>query len=249
MRYVKTDGIVIKEVNVDEADKILTIFTRKLGKIQVLSKGARKPKSRFMSCSQLFCYADFGLTKSQDMYVLKSTELNKNFIGIGSNFDKLGAATFICDVILKVMENDVVNLTLLRLALNTIYMIAEEKEDEPIKKYIIVFMIRFLDISGLKPTVDRCVKCNDKHLDINKLYFSVKNGGMVCHKCQNENSDCIKLTASAYKAMVFILFTIDKNMFGFNISAGVADELFKIFSKYYEFHFDIKFSSLDFIIM
>jgi DNA repair protein RecO (recombination protein O) len=249
MRYVKTDGIVIKQVNVDEADKILTIFTRKLGKIQVLSKGARKPKNRFMSCSQLFCYADFGMSKSQDMYVLKSAELNKTFIGIGANLDKLGAATFICDVILKIIENETVNLTLLRLALNTIYMISEEKEDESIKKYLIVFMIRFLDIAGVKPTVDRCVKCNDKHLDINKLYFSAKAGGVVCNKCQNENSNYIKLSASAYKAMVFILFTIDKNMFGFNISTGVADELFKIFSKYYEYHFDIKFSSLDFIVM
>lgn len=63
MSYVKTTGIVIKEVHTGEADKILTIFTRNLGKITASAKGARRPRSRLIAGTQLLCYSDFVLLK------------------------------------------------------------------------------------------------------------------------------------------------------------------------------------------
>jgi DNA repair protein RecO (recombination protein O) len=53
-RSYKIEGIVIKRVNFAEADKVLTIFTKKQGKLVVLAKGIRKIKSRRAPHLELF---------------------------------------------------------------------------------------------------------------------------------------------------------------------------------------------------
>lgn len=250
MRYVKTDGIVISEINSGEADKILTVFTKKLGKIQVLSRGCRRPRSKFLASSQIFCYSDLVVYKSQDMYVLSNGEVKYSFNGIGTDIEKLSCATFICDSILKTIEENMVNLKLLKLSLNTLYMLSDGKGSSI--KYLIVYMIRFLDIAGLSPVLDRCTICKNKNFTSPKLYFSVGNGGIVCEECFNKEleadvHDNIQLTWGAYKAVVFILYSVDKNIFNFNITDKLAIEIYEILKKYYRKHFEFAFSSLDFI--
>ena len=46
-RYWKDQGIVLKSINFGELDRIVTLFTRKKGKINVIAKGARKVGNRF----------------------------------------------------------------------------------------------------------------------------------------------------------------------------------------------------------
>ena len=62
----RVTGLIIKETNVGEADKILTILTHELGIIQAVANGARSYKSKFIAACQLFCYTDFVLSKQQD---------------------------------------------------------------------------------------------------------------------------------------------------------------------------------------
>lgn len=46
MSTVKAEGIILKRRNFGEADRILTVFTDKLGKISVMAKGVRRISSR-----------------------------------------------------------------------------------------------------------------------------------------------------------------------------------------------------------
>ena len=54
MVIVNTQGIVLRAVKYKENDLILTIFTRKLGKISAIAKGARRTKSALLSSCQVF---------------------------------------------------------------------------------------------------------------------------------------------------------------------------------------------------
>ncbi|MBI4096902.1 MAG: DNA repair protein RecO, partial [Candidatus Levybacteria bacterium] len=46
MRTFRTEGIIIKRKNFGEADRILTVFTKEYGKLQVKAKGIRRIPSR-----------------------------------------------------------------------------------------------------------------------------------------------------------------------------------------------------------
>ena len=54
MIVLDTQGIVLRAVKYRDKDLILTIFTRKYGKVSAIAKGAQGQKSRFLSASQLF---------------------------------------------------------------------------------------------------------------------------------------------------------------------------------------------------
>ena len=70
MIVLDTQGIVLRAVKYRDKDLILTIFTRKYGKVSAIAKGAQGQKSRFLSASQLFSYNNYNLRKQKDMFTL-----------------------------------------------------------------------------------------------------------------------------------------------------------------------------------
>ena len=53
-----TQGIVLREVNYKEADKILTVLTRDFGKRTVKARGCRRKNSRLTAGSQLLVFSE-----------------------------------------------------------------------------------------------------------------------------------------------------------------------------------------------
>ena len=82
MVIVNTQGIVLRAVKYKENDLILTIFSRKLGKISAIAKGARRTKSALLSSCQVFAYSNFTLKKQGNMYRVSQTEIIKSFYEI-----------------------------------------------------------------------------------------------------------------------------------------------------------------------
>ena len=70
MIVLDTQGIVLRAVKYRDKDLILTIFTRKYGKVSAIAKGAQGQKSRFLSASQLFSYNNYNMRKQKDMFTL-----------------------------------------------------------------------------------------------------------------------------------------------------------------------------------
>jgi len=60
-RDYQTEAIIIKKTKLGEADRILTLYTPGLGKIQAVAKGVRRPKSKLSGHLEL-------LTHSQSLW-------------------------------------------------------------------------------------------------------------------------------------------------------------------------------------
>ena len=61
----KVQGLVIKEMRYKDNSKILTVFTRELGKITVMARGACNPKSKLISNTELFFYNRYQLYREK----------------------------------------------------------------------------------------------------------------------------------------------------------------------------------------
>ncbi len=64
MLMKKVEGIIIRTTDYGETNKVVTIFTKEFGKLGVMARGAKKPKSRLSSASQLFMYGVFVIQTS-----------------------------------------------------------------------------------------------------------------------------------------------------------------------------------------
>ena len=115
MKIVKTKGIIIAEHNVSDFDKMLTILTPNLGKIECLAKGSRKPKSLLMAGTQLLCFGEYMLYKGADNYSMNSCEIIELFYKIRVDLDKLEQASYITKIINDVTTENQNNYRILQL--------------------------------------------------------------------------------------------------------------------------------------
>lgn len=101
MRTFKTEGFVIKRRNFGDADRILTIFSKHYGKMQVKAPGVRKITSKRSSHIELLNLSVFTLYKSSrsSLSIITEASTLKNFSDLKGNLKKIGFSFYICELL------------------------------------------------------------------------------------------------------------------------------------------------------
>lgn len=99
MRSFKTEGIVIKRRDFNEADRIITVYTKDMGKISLKATGVRRITSRRASHIELLNYTQVSLYKAHHMPVLVEALTLNSFTQIKNDLQKTGFAYHICELI------------------------------------------------------------------------------------------------------------------------------------------------------
>lgn len=97
MQY-RVQGIVIRGMDYGEGNKILTLFTREIGKVSVVARGAKKVKSRFGSAAQLFTYGDYLFFKSGQLGTLNHAEIIEGFHPLREDLDQAAHASYLAEL-------------------------------------------------------------------------------------------------------------------------------------------------------
>ena len=101
MRTYKIEGIILKRLNLGEADRVLTVLSRESGKISIKAPGVRRIKSRRSSHVELLNLSQFTLYGSSKVFMPIVTEAQtlEDFSLIKANLHKIGYAYYICELI------------------------------------------------------------------------------------------------------------------------------------------------------
>lgn len=239
MKEIKTSGIIIKETKVGEGNKIFTILSTDMGKIQAGGAGVRSYKSKLSSGCSLFAYSDFSLRagRSKDIYNIVSADKKIDFFDIRYDIFKLSLANYISDIINHITVSGEDSSRIIRLFLNTMYYL---QKNDCIDKIKSVFEFRVLCEAGLAPNLDSCVECGSSK---NLIYFSVDKSGLECENCK-KNQNIIPDTISA---MRYIKDTPQKNIFSFNADEKVMHQLCLITEQYMLSHIGYMPRSLSYL--
>lgn len=226
-KIVKTKGIVLAETNFSESDKMLTVLTPDLGKISCVAKGARRINNSLMPISQIFAFSDMILYRGRsDNYYINSAELIEPFYSLRVDYDRLECAMSCAKFIKKNVEENQASVSLLKLLLNTVYLLSTgDKNAELVKA---VYDLKAVCLLGYTPRTRVCIDCGS--VDISG--FSVKKNGMVCKKCGIIDKSLIELKPGTVAAINYIVNSDLKKLFSFNITDDVIKEL-QFFNKIY----------------
>lgn len=99
MAVYKTLGIILKRHDFGEADRILTIFTKRLGKINVIAKGVRKITSRKGGNVELFNLCSLFLAEGRNLDILSEVEVVEPFRNIREDLETVGKAYQVAEVV------------------------------------------------------------------------------------------------------------------------------------------------------
>ncbi|MEN8906625.1 MAG: DNA repair protein RecO [Clostridiales bacterium] len=242
MKFEKLKGIVIKETNTNEADKILTLLTDIKGKVAVFAKGARRPRSSLGLSSQLLCYSEFVLFKGRDFYYLSSAELIKHFYFIRKDIIKVTYCAHVLEICRDGTQENQYSEDILRLLLNTLYII-ENPNKKSYDLIISIFEFKFISLMGFTPNVYQCNNCGKSNID--RLYFDVRHNNLVCKNCSISIKNNIIISLPTLKSMIYILEAPIQSIFKVNLLNQLTKELKTFTSKYLNYVMEKNYNKLN----
>ena len=81
---IATDGLVLRQVKVGEADQILTILTPDHGVLSASARGSLRLKSKLFSACGLFCYSEFTITAGRASYFVDTAAVKRSFMALAA---------------------------------------------------------------------------------------------------------------------------------------------------------------------
>ena len=106
--------MIIKTQDYKENDKLLWIFTERLGKITAIAKGAKKSKNKLMALSMTFSFGQYMIFKGKNLHNLSEGRIINSFQGLLKDFEKLTYGSYLCDLIDISMPEGEVNEALFK---------------------------------------------------------------------------------------------------------------------------------------
>ncbi len=126
-RRYSSEAIVLARRNFSEADRILVVYSKYYGKLSLLAKGVRKPKSRKRGALEVFSHFKFSAARGKSLDLVTEAELVNPFNLIRENLKKTSVAYFLLEVVGRSTRDDEKNERLFQLLLNYLNKLEKEK--------------------------------------------------------------------------------------------------------------------------
>jgi len=185
MAIVETEGVVTKCRKFRETSLIVSSYTRELGMLRAVAKGARGPKSRFKSSPDLFVVGRMVVYVKDDreLQLLSDFEASRYFNGIQRDFKRFAFASAAVELLEALVAGEEAHEELYSLLLD--YLAAVESVAVgSLYPVFRAFQLRACGLLGYGPEVSRCASCGS---DTGLSRFSPRAGGAVCAGCARES--------------------------------------------------------------
>ena len=242
---LRAEGIVVKERNIGENDKILTILTRELGLIEVSARGIRKIKSGIAGSLSIFSYASLDLFKGRGGYIVNSAAPIKSFYGLSGDIEKTYLAFYLCEIICTFLPNEENGGIYLRLLLNTLHYLENGAKNNDLLKGI--FELKIMQLSGFMPDLVACKKCCC--YECSEMFFLAKSGSLLCGDCLAKGKGAPFVTPihnSALTGLRFVIFSEFEKIFSFQLTESALASFSRVCEEYLLLHTQKNLSTLDF---
>lgn len=235
-------GMVLSAMPVGDFDKRVVILTKEFGKISAFAKGARRPNSALLACSQPFSFGEFDLYAGRNSYSIVSADISNYFAELRMDIESVYYGSYFCEFVDYYTKENNDEREILKLLYQTLRALAKKTIHASLIK--VIFELKMICLEGEGPEVFNCVKCQG---DFIKPRFSSTSGGMLCDDCRHNDSNARMLSTSTVYAMQYIISKEVEKLYTFVVSDEVLKELQFCMDQYLKLHIDHKFKSLEFV--
>ena len=227
-----SEALLLRKTPYRDADYILSLFTRDLGKISGIAKNARKSMKRFGARLELFVhfrvrYKDSG----KELKLIEDTETIQVFPAFIEDIELFTLGSLLLETTDALIPQESPNEEMFDLLIEALTNLNSRKSPLPI---VLQFQLRALSISGYEPHLDTCAKCG-KTIE-GESYFSINGGGAVCYECGGERKNSFIFSKN---------FLLDTGLMESNLEKVL--KYIKLFTKFTQRHTEKELKSGRFI--
>lgn len=181
MPLVETEAIVLRTHRLGEADKIVSLLTRQMGRLRAVAKGAMSMRGRFGSALEPLSYIRLWIydRESRDLQRLSSAEVLESFFEMQKDYRIQVAAQYLAEVTERFLPERELNERAFRLLLAVLRSVKRSGE---VNRPLLFFDYWLLRLGGFLPDLSRCVNCRQAFAS-QAGFYDAGSGTLLCAKC------------------------------------------------------------------
>ena len=172
--YLQVQALVLRVTDYNDRDALLTLLTRRHGKLTVKARGLRRKNSPLIAPCQLLAFSEFTLFEYRGMYTINEAASIELFRGLQRDLTKLSLGSYFAQAAEVLSQEDLPNPELLSLLLNSLHVLCAGTVPEAQVKA--VFELRSACIAGYTPDLSGCCQCGREEAD----RFDILAGRLEC---------------------------------------------------------------------
>jgi DNA repair protein RecO (recombination protein O) len=207
--------VVLRRQDFGEADRVLTLYSPRIGKFRAVAKGVRRLKSRLGGNVELFTHVSLLIAQGRNLDVVTQAEALRTFRSIRDDLWKAAYACYAAELVDRFVEDRLENAAVFDLLLATFdHLDRLEASAAPgvvrdggatdaggaVELAIRNFEMKILGCLGYAPEVYRCVQCGER-LTPEANRFSPANGGVLCAACAAAHPGAREISVPAIKTL------------------------------------------------
>lgn len=242
----RTEGLIIKEQNIGEQDKLVFALTKSNGVIKAFVRGAKNIKNQKCASTSLLSYSRLTIYKGRDSYIIGEAQPIRIFSKLRNDVKKMCLAQYFCELALTICPREQKSGEFLSLILNSLYLLGEGKRSAELIKPC--FEMRLASMAGYMPDLRMCRGCGEYCPE--KMFFLPRLGVLECADCRNTDGEMtIELNPSVLTALRHTIYADDSKLFSFSLSPQGLETLNCASESYLKYRFEKDFKTLTFYKM
>jgi DNA repair protein RecO (recombination protein O) len=242
-RVYRTEAVVLRRLDLGEADRLLTLLTPGFGKLRVVAKGVRKPRSRKAGHLELFSRVELLLARGRDLDIITQAEAIQGSAALQSDLVRLAHAAYVVELLDAFAVAEEENRPLYRLLVDTLDRLEQGHDPGLVVRF---FEVRVLDLTGFQPQLFRCQVCGSETRPEDQ-YFSTTDGGVLCPTCGPVHRAARPLSLGALKVLRHFQRSGFPAVCDLRMSAGVQRELEDHMERYLTYVLERRLHTPDFL--
>ena len=209
MPSLTTQAIVLRRADYREHDRMLTLLSPSMGRVEAVCRGCKRPQSPLLAASEWFALGEYVLYAGKGRMNVSSCNVTESFFPLRADYDRLKYATYLLSVTEAVAQPGERAVELFTLLARSLSRLAYTNRDA--QAVSAAFLLHLSAISGYRPRLSHCVHCGRRMEDGEIRLFDIENGGLLCASCQNSRVQARPVTPAQVRWMRDVLLRgIDK---------------------------------------
>jgi DNA repair protein RecO (recombination protein O) len=221
-RTYRAEAIVLKGMDLGEADRIVTLYTRYFGKLRAVAKGARRPTSRLAGHVEPLAHATFQLAKGRELDIVTQAETRETYRGLRETLLETAAGWYVAELVDRFTVERVPSTPTFDLLTTALRHLDRGEPPALVCRW---FDLHLLDRAGFRPELFSCVNCS-RALEERDHLFSPSGGGVLCAQCRAEAEGTVAvITVRALKSLRYLLRSEFAEAIRLRVDAALSLEL------------------------
>lgn len=195
-RLYRVRGIVLRRLDLGEADRIITIFTAEQGKRRIVAKGSRRPSSKLAGHLEPFCATRLLVARTRGLDIVSQAETIEHFSALRLNEAAIATAGYMAELLDALLPEGQAQEQVYELAFASLGLLNEARDPRLVTHVFEMGMLRQL---GYRPELARCVSCGAE-IAPEPNGFSL-DGGVICPDCLRVRPDASAMSVNALKLL------------------------------------------------